>query len=644
MSILVFFRFWSKILDHRLSPAPLVVACVGFWMPLEWMHYGQDVIGQAPWIERVHAIAASVWLNFLPTALLMAIAIYAVAGVFALLPWFSFRKIAENGIYLCVYLITLGVTARALGIAFTENWFMPIWFKVACLLACILGSVLLTRSRIDTKRWMLVPSYIAVFAIPLAFVLILEEAEQTATKGIWQQQFKQMHAASAGSIHSGLHTDVILITVDTFSAKHLRLYGYARPTSPYLENFAKESIVFERFYADANWTSPGVASLLNGARPWTHQGDTGTPLRKVTEAQNLVTDLENVGYDVRTINSNLLADLEWQGVTALPDHREILYPHYSLSFLFEKYLPSAFSSAQIGPDHLLKMRVLSIRAIFLGGSKPTNYLERTGFQLQRASTTCPTFVWLHILTPHDPYGFSQPYLGRFDSSTEARTPATSAFEYGFVNHLSLARQQVLEARYDEAVLMTDDTIGQFLQQLKQQGRYDRSLIVITADHGESFNPRYRGHGGPLLLEDIIRVPLLIKPPFYHGSQRESRLFEQADVAPTILSYLHLPIPVGMEGQAYPEKTSNVPVFSMNRDLQAGEHSLNVAMREGDWKYVLHLGHWKHPWPQRELYNLAQDPQEQTNLVDREPARGEVMRQRILQEVVRHGIALDEFRP
>jgi arylsulfatase A-like enzyme len=204
------------------------------------------------------------------------------------------------------------------------------------------------------------------------------------------------------------------------------------------------------------------------------------------------------------------------------------------------------------------------------------------------------------------------------------------------------RQKVLVGRYDEAVLMADDVVGRFFDLLKSLGRFDRSLIVVTADHGESFNPAYGGHGGPLLTEELIRVPCMIKPPFYHGSKRESILFEQSDIAPTILSYANLPIPPGMEGQAYPAKLQDSPVFSMNHDLARDDHTLSVAVREGDWKYVIHMGRWKHPWPQRELYNLAQDPTETKNLVDSQPQRAESMRQQILRELARHDVSTKEY--
>ncbi|MGA8505948.1 MAG: sulfatase-like hydrolase/transferase, partial [Candidatus Sulfotelmatobacter sp.] len=275
-------------------------------------------------------------------------------------------------------------------------------------------------------------------------------------------------------------------------------------------------------------------------------------------------------------------------------------------------------------------------------AKINDYVPRSEPLLIDAPSDRPLFFWLHIMSPHEPYATPPPYLGTFEPSPLARTPASSRAPSGF-SEISPDRRRILAGRYDEAVLMADDVIGHFLDLLKREGRFDRSLIVVTADHGESFNPLYSGHGGPLLTEELIRVPCLIKPPLYRGSKRESLLFDQADLVPTILTFAGVPVPSGIDGQAYQSKPDNVPIFSVTHDYEVGTHTLSVAVRDGDWKYVIHMGAWKYPWPQRELYNIAKDPNESTNLVEREPERAEAMRQQIMQELARHGVNTKEFQ-
>ncbi len=100
----------------------------------------------------------------------------------------------------------------------------------------------------------------------------------------------------------------------------------------------------------------------------------------------------------------------------------------------------------------------------------------------------------------------------------------------------------------------------------------------------------------------------------------------------------------MEGQAYPSKPNNVPIFSINRDFKKLERILCPSLfGKGIGSTLLHLGRWKYPWPQRELYDIAKDPNESTNLVEREPERAESMRQHILQELARHKVNIKEYQ-
>jgi len=634
---------WSRLrdfLNHPLSPAPLVVVCVGYWMPVEWMTSGEKFLYSRTWIEIAHVVATSALLNFFPAALLTAAVAYVLAGVISLLFRVSFKHAAEKSIDFLTLLAFIYCTERMLTVYSPHLAAIPGWLNAVILFIFALGSLWLTLRNIKLMQWMLIPKYITWAVMPLALILVFVEMGH-----VWLS--RHIHKTSSVLAEAGPNgnrrPDIILITIDTLSAGRLHTYGYSRPTSPHLDDFSSQSILFENFYANANWTRPGVASILNGAGPWTHLGDVRIPPQRVTEAQNLIGRLNNAGYDIRTVSSNDLADLEEQGVETVPDRRTMLYFNTFVGRHLEEILPSIYLASFVGPIEIL----CPIDQHYSKG-KTNEYVPKSEALLTDAPSDRPLFFWLHIVSPHSPYATPPPYLGTFEPSSKARLLTTSSPDFGFWSNMSSERRQILSGRYDEAILMADDEIGHFLDVLKSQGRFDRSLIVVTADHGESFNPLYGGHGGPLLTEEVIRVPCLIKPPFYRGSGRESLLFDQSDLAPTMLSFAGLPIPAGMEGQAYPSKPNNVPIFSMNDDLQlvtiqTGSHTLSVALRDGDWKYVLHMGPWKFPWPQRELYDIAIDPNESTNLVEREPERAESMRQHIMQELARHGVNTKDYQ-
>jgi arylsulfatase A-like enzyme len=464
---------------------------------------------------------------------------------------------------------------------------------------------------------------------------------------VTREAAKAANISGNDAVHSatirGNLPDIILFTIDTLSAGHLHTYGYERPTSPNLDTFSADAIVFDNFYANANWTRPGVASILNGVRPWTHEGDVDIPSHELTGQQNLIKILAAAGYDVDIVQSNDFADFNAQGIERPTQVHEIFLDS---CYRFFRWIPiDRLPSATIAANSFGLFRRIELveNNFFLrpeGKSLP--YLSASEALLRNASSQRPLFFWIHVLIPHDPYASSAPFLGFFDSSPGARSVLTSEAYENFANHIDQKRQNLLRARYDEAILMTDDLFGRFIQILKQQERFDHSLIVVTADHGESFLPIYGLHGGPLLTEELIRVPCLIKPPASFTQKHESLLMEQADLVPTILSYAGLPVPAGSEGHSYPGKPDNLPIYSMNRDFKTDEKTLNVAMREGDWKYVVHLGHWKHPWPRRELYNLGSDPKEQVSLVSSQPERAASMQQRVLAAISQHGISLSGY--
>jgi arylsulfatase A-like enzyme len=296
-----------------------------------------------------------------------------------------------------------------------------------------------------------------------------------------------------------------------------------------------------------------------------------------------------------------------------------------LNFFTERF-PSLRLESNLGPAAKLLSLSLSVDKT----KAPVAEAER----LLCIPTNRPRFVWLHLLTTHSPYATPKPYLGAFETSPLARDQLTSLPPYGFSAGTDPCFPTIYEGRYDEAVRCLDDGLGELFAWLKAQGRYDRTLIVLTADHGESFTHGYGEHGGPLLSEDLIWIPGLIKPPFHRGAVRDSRLFEQADLTPTLLQMVGIPVPTGIEGKAMSGKPAGLPIFSMNHDLSQGSRTFSVAIRSGEWKFVEHFGHWTLPWLQRELYDLETDPGETQNLVNAKPDRVADLRKQLLAEMAK----------
>src|SRR6185312_16238530 len=134
------------------------------------------------------------------------------------------------------------------------------------------------------------------------------------------------------------------------------------------------------------------------------------------------------------------------------------------------------------------------------------------------------------------------WLGRFDSSSAARTIAETEPDWAYtLSRAPAARLRTLEARYDESVAYVDHYAGLFLQRA-QQLLGDDTVVVVTADHGESFHHGYGAHTGPGLFDEIIRIPLIVKLPGQTVARRSDVVAEQIDVAPTLAQLAGVRVP------------------------------------------------------------------------------------------------------
>ena len=618
----------NAILDDDLSPMPLLTVILGYWLPLEWILRAESQLGNITLLEKFQVFGSSVFLNFLPATILLAAVVY-LGGTLSIPTRFAYRRVIHWWMETTANLLVLLVTAVGTKRLLIGPATAPVMVKGLVLVAALILGAWLAKRRVFLTRNLSLPRLLALLCLPLAAGILTQEIASQPKRLV-------KNGAALHTSISSRRPDVFLLTLDALSSKHLSSYGYPRVTSPHLDAFAKDAILFREFYANANWTRPGVASLLNGTRPWTHAGDLGRPLRSVIETQNLLGCLARAGYDIRTVSSNPFADHTWQGTGAYFTEQFQSRSHSPLPIFLQRIIPSSLWVGYMGPAIYVRTLISAISRS-PAQDRVQIPLAKALEMFGRAPSDQPCFFWVHLIPPHDPYATPSPYLGTFEPSPLGRHPWDSGSDYKFLAIRFPSRQPILEGRYDEGILFADAAFGILVAWLKAHNRFDNSLVVVSSDHGESFSHGYGGHGGPMLWEDLIRVPLLIKPPGHQGAVIVRSLYEQADLTPTILHLAGLPLPTGTEGQAYPLKPDDVPVFAMNRDLSSKDHTFSLAMRQGNWKYVTHFGQWVHPLPQRELYDLNQDPDENMNLIDRRPDIAGPMHQRIMEELAKRGL-------
>ncbi len=421
--------------------------------------------------------------------------------------------------------------------------------------------------------------------------------------------------------------DIYLVTLDALAAEDMSLYDYHLPTTPNLERFAKRSFTFDYFFANSNFTAPSTTSIETGKLPWSHRVfQQGGFLRGRAQQENIAAELHRRGYYTAMITSS-----QW----AAPFRHRTLDSYDAVQYEVPLGLVGQWFrctnligvNTQYTLYGALLRRLVGILTYVDALAWPHRYpapaepvFARARDLLQNRQGTQPRFAWIHVLPPHDPY--LPPPLTRGRYSSTNRLPSYSDL-------LSMRSDAVppgvspteIRARYDEMVLYADSAVGGFLDWLDRTGRLDHAIVIVSADHGESFEHGTFLHGGPFLYDSLIHVPLLIHLPGQRQGAHISQLAQQADLLPTILDLVGAPPPSwtdgtslksGMEGNGLPARF----IFSMNLEPDRVFGAISkgtISVRDDEFKYAVRL----HP-QQEALYRYKADPREENNLITSNP--------------------------
>jgi arylsulfatase A-like enzyme len=253
-----------------------------------------------------------------------------------------------------------------------------------------------------------------------------------------------------------------------------------------------------------------------------------------------------------------------------------------------------------------------------------------------ADLRTPFFAWIHVLPPHDPYLPPEPFKRYFNPSDELRSFKSQddiknkSFKYLF-DYLILPEEMqpdvdLMKDYYDEFIRYCDKQFEDFINKLKARNMLDNTVIILSSDHGESFEHGYFTHGGSFLYEQVTHIPLVIKEPGQNHGQVVDSLVEQIDIPATILDLVDIQVSSWMEGRSlvplmHGKRLSQRPAFSMNFEENPSlGHQIttgSIAVWEGDYKLIHYLGR-----EESLLFNLKQDPDELTNLFNSNPETGQ----------------------
>ncbi len=351
--------------------------------------------------------------------------------------------------------------------------------------------------------------------------------------------------------------NLLLVTFDALCAEDMSCYGYHLPTTPNIDALARSSSVFSNYYSASTFTTPSVVAMLTGRYPTsTHVYHYGGSLRNGDVERTLPRILRDAGYATAASVANPGAH---PGCLGFGHHFDVLpscplrdFPTREAAALFH----SAQLAADVGRGANFVPYMLEQLSPKLFGQVHSKFPPAASFaQAEQILQDLPRpyFLWVHVFAPHFPYLPEPPWLHRFLPTDELRTHAEFADMVDRTGYLySPAKQPAVDKgrlRYGEWVAQTDAAFGQFLTGLQSRGGLADTAVIVSADHGESFQGGFLGHGGADQLRPILHIPLILKLPGQNQHRDIAVSADQTALAPSMLQLAGLARPEWMDGSS-----------------------------------------------------------------------------------------------
>ncbi len=320
--------------------------------------------------------------------------------------------------------------------------------------------------------------------------------------------------------------NVILITISTLRADHVRCLGYARNTTPNFDKFCKGGILFRNAFAASSWTLPAHGSIFTSLYPSTHGAENLNNSLK-QKYDTLAEILKKNGYYCAGFSSN-----------------PRLSKKYGFAQGFDFY--DDYSAVTI----LTSMVFENEKSVDVNKLRTNNLVNNAAIRWLQNNTHEPLFMFIHYYDNHWDYLPPAPYNGLYDPNYKGPINGTGiSKEPLFSNPPSGRDIQHIISLYDGEVRQTDDDLGEMLNFLTEKNFLANNIIIILGDHGEEFYEHgHTSHHG--LYDELTHIPLVMAIP---GSKIQSKIIDslvtQVDILPTVLDYLKIPMSTVCHGKS-----------------------------------------------------------------------------------------------
>jgi arylsulfatase len=307
-------------------------------------------------------------------------------------------------------------------------------------------------------------------------------------------------------------SSVLLIIIDTVRADHLGCYGYGKETSPNIDAFSKECVIFKNAVTPAPWTTPAIASMFTGQYP------------------------RVLGYDAEAVvvDDKVLCMAEIFRNHGYATAGVISHVFVSAELGFDQGFDSFDEENAQGHGHISSPSVTDKGIAFVDAHKDERF-----------------FLFIHYFDPHCDYILHEGYnfFPDYEGDLYSGQPIADLREAA--PHMTEEDRRYLNALYDSEIRFTDEHIGRLFRHLKDIGIYENLTIVVVADHGEAFLERgddWIGHTKNVY-QELIHVPFMIKLPGKDEGRSVDVAVSLLDFMPTVVAASGLEVPEGYEHDA-----------------------------------------------------------------------------------------------
>lgn len=388
--------------------------------------------------------------------------------------------------------------------------------------------------------------------------------------------------------------NVILIVIDSLRANHLGCYGYYRNTSPNIDKLAKEGVLFSRTFSQGARTLISFPSLLTSLYP----GVINISKLKDPLSEKFITlpeILKKNGYKTALFGCGGLNTIS------------------NLDYRFDKF--KLFDTLE---SHKIKSGIPAL-------------LNENILTWLRQEYSEPFFILAHYDYPHAPYDPPRPYDNIFGKEV-----AIDRKNKKFIHSINLVDNKryldkfkdsklldYLISQYDGEIRYTDEQIRLLLEGLENLNLANKTLIILTADHGDEFLEHGGLSHGTQLYDELTQVPLIMKlPGRIAPGNTVANLVMLLDIMPTILDILNIQANNIMQGDSLMPLINNVIRFRQSVFSETDVYPVHVkSLRTIKFKFVEYHNYINNLY-HYEMYNLETDPKELNNLIDKEPRERE----------------------